>query len=198
MQSRREPMPFLPQPTIYHIVHASRLSSIIRDRYLWCDAKMTLRGNDTGISIGMNKIKKRRLEELTLDSHPDLHVGDCVPFYFCPRSIMLYMIYRRNHPELTYRGGQDPIIHLQANLHEAVTWADSHDQRWAFTSSNAGSYTFEDYADLSQLDQLNWDAIRTNQWSQRIDGKQAEFLMEYSFPWKLISRIGVNSRKTTC
>ena len=78
---------------------------------------------DTGTTIGMSSIKKRRLK-LKLTSHPDLHVGDCVPFYFCPRSVMLYVIHMANHAELTYRGGQESIVHLEAGLHEAVAWAN--------------------------------------------------------------------------
>ena len=91
----------------------------------------------------MTGIKQRRLTELTLSSHPGLHVGDCVPFYFCPRSVMLYLIYQGNHPELTYRGGQGPIIHLEADLHATVAWAVGAGRRWAFTLSNAGSYFFQ-------------------------------------------------------
>ena len=60
-----------------------------------------------GTAIGMNSIKQRRLNS-TLNSYPNLRIGDCVPFYFCPRSIMLYLIHQANHPELRYRGGQDP------------------------------------------------------------------------------------------
>ncbi len=76
------------QPKIYHIVHVTRLPAIIEDRYLWCDAEI-LRRKPPGTTIGMNSIKQRRLDELTLTSHPDLRVGECVPFYFCSRSIML-------------------------------------------------------------------------------------------------------------
>ena len=75
------------QPKIYHIVHVDRLPSIISDGNLWCDAQIAARAT-TGTTIGMGKIKQRRLTELTLTSHPGLHVGDCVPFYFCPRSIV--------------------------------------------------------------------------------------------------------------
>ena len=142
------------KPKIYHIVHVDRLPSIIADGCLWCDAEI-VRRTPAGTSIGMNKIKQRRLNELTLASHPDLHVGDCVPFYFCPRSIMLYLIYRANHEELTYRGGQRPIVHLQADLHASVAWADQQGRSWAFTLSNAGSYYFEDRCDLEQLDEIN-------------------------------------------
>ncbi len=180
------------EPKIYHIVHVDRLASIISDGYLWSDVEARKRGVG-GTAIGMTKIKERRLgKELT--SHPDLFVGDCVPFYFCPRSVMLYLIHKRNHPELIYQGGQGPIIHLEADLRQTVARADAARRRWAFTSSNAGSRYFEDYSDLSKLNKLDWDAIKTSQWSGDRQGpKQAEFLVESSFPWSLVSRIGVQS-----
>ncbi|PZV13892.1 MAG: DUF4433 domain-containing protein [Leptolyngbya sp.] len=186
------------QPKIYHIVHLDRLPSIIADGYIWCDAEV-VRRTPAGTTIGMNRIKQRRLNELTLTSYPDLSVGDCVPFYFCPRSIMLYLIYRGNDPNLTYRGGQEPIVHLQADLHNCVDWAERHNRRWAFTLSNAGAYYFEDRCDLAQLSEINWQAVWTNRWSGNDisssikEGKQAEFLLEYCFPWHLIERIGVHS-----
>lgn len=187
------------QPKIYHIVHLDRLPSIIADDYLWCDAEV-VRRTPAGTTVGMNHIKQRRLSELTLTSYPDLSVGDCVPFYFCPRSIMLYLIYRGNDPSLTYCGGQKPIVHLQADLHSCVAWAGKHDRRWAFTLSNAGAYYFEDRCNLAQLSEINWQAVRTNRWSGSgipssiKEGKQAEFLLEYCFPWHLIERIGVYSK----
>ncbi len=181
------------QPMIYHIVHVDRLSSIVADQFLWCDAEVVRRA-PAGTAIGMNSIKQRRLLELCLSSHPQLHVGDCVPFYFCPRSVMLYLIYQGNHQDLSYWGGQRPIIHLEADLHAAVTWADQEGRRWAFTLSNAGSYFFEDRCDLADLGEINWDAVQARDWSQCKDGKQAEFLLEFSFPWHLVQRIGVYSQ----
>jgi len=179
-------------PKLYHIVHVDRLASIIAAGGLMCDAAVMANQTD-GTTIGMNSIKQRRLQELTLTNYPDLHVGDCVPFYFCPRSIMLFIIRQANHPELDYRGGQTPIVHLQADLHASVAWAQEQQRRWAFTLSNAGSYYFEDRCDLNQLNQLDWAAIQTNQWKDCKEGKQAEFLMERSFPWHLIEKIGVYS-----
>lgn len=186
-------MPVPAEPKIYHIVHANRLPSIIADGYLWCDAEI-LRRPLPGTTIGMNDIKQRRLNELTLDSYPDLHVGDCVPFYYCPRSVMLYIIWRANDPELTYRGGQGSIIHLEADLHETVVWAEQYGQRWAFTLSNAGSRYFEDRCDLTQLGEVEWNAVEARDWQRCKEGKQAEFLIEKSFPWSLVSRIGVHSQ----
>lgn len=97
-------MPVPVRPKIYHIVHVDRLSSIIADGLLWSDAALEALKRP-GTVIGMSAIKARRLKELQLSSHPGLFVGPCVPFYFCPRSIMLYLIHRANHEDLSYRGG---------------------------------------------------------------------------------------------
>jgi len=135
-----------------------------------------------------------RLEELTLSSHADLHVGACVPFYFWPRSVMLYLIHKANHADLSYRGGQGPIVHLVLDLRETVAWAEGEGLRWALTLSNAGSRYFEDRADLSQLDEIDWDAVRARDWQGRQEKKQAEFLVEHRVPWALVEGIGVHSR----
>lgn len=133
-----------------------------------------------------------RLTELTLASHPGLHVGSCVPFYFCPRSVMLYLIYRRN-AELAYQGGQAPIVHLVADVQAVVAWAQANGQRWAFSLSNAGSYYFEDRSDPAHLHEVNWSAVQTNQWSgsPTKEQKQAKFLIEQQFPWHLVEEIAV-------
>ena len=189
------PNPMPPQqPKIYHIVHQDRLQSIIHDGYLWSDAVMVSRRGAVGTSIGMDTIKQRR-RHLPLQSHPNLQVGECVPFYFCPRSIMLYAIYRANLPELSYRGGQRPIVHLEADLRKATAWADSHGLRWAFTDSNAGSSYFDDWSDLADLDNIDWQAVQAWYWQEHKHGKQAEFLVERQFPWNLVQRIGVLSRQ---
>ena len=179
------------RPKVYHIVHVDRLPSIMSDGALSSDAEMMKRPK-VGTSIGMEKIKARRARA-PLESHPGLHVGDCVPFYFCPRSVMLYLMYRGNHPELTYRGGQGPIVHLEADLLETVRWADQVSRRWAFTASNAGSSYFDDWSDLSELHRIDWSAVEATDWRGKKEGKQAEFLMELSFPWALIGRVGVHS-----
>lgn len=180
------------QPKIYHICHVDRLPSIIASAGLLSDAVL-LNQALPGTVIGMNHIKQRRLQ-LELASRPALHVGECVPFYFCPRSVMLYLIHKQ-HSELAYKGGQGPIVHLQADLHATVQWANAQARRWAFTLSNAGSNYFEDRADMTQLHEIDWDAVEARNWSSCKERKQAEFLLDSSFPWHLIERIGVQSRQ---
>lgn len=141
------------QPKIYHIIHVDRLASVIADGCLWCDAAIVQRAAP-GTTIGMGSIKARRLT-LPVGCHRGDHVGDYVPFYFCPRSIMLYVIHCANHPELTYRGGQGAIVHLEADLYNVVAWANAHSRRWAFSLSNAGAYYTQFRASLNQLGDVN-------------------------------------------
>lgn len=184
-------MPMPAQPKIYHICHVDRLPSILNCKGLFSDAKVSEHALP-GTVVGMSNIKQRRLTELRLDSHPTLFVGQCVPFYFCPRSVMLFLIHRRN-AELTYQGGQAQIVHLEADLNETVTWANANNRRWAFTLSNAGSRYFEDRADLARLHEIDWDAVQARMWNQCREEKQSEFLLEDSFPWGLVRRIGVSN-----
>ncbi len=180
------------QPKIFHICHVDRLASIVVSGGLLSDAAV-MQTDSPGTMIGMSHIKQRRLQELQLASHPGLFVGQCVPFYFCPRSVMLFLIARQS-ADLAYRGGQESIIHLQADLHATVAWANARSRRWAFTLSNAGSRYFEDRADLTQLNEVDWNAVAAKDWRHCREAKQAEFLLERGFPWHLVERIGVLSQ----
>ena len=129
------------QVMIYHITHVDNLPDILRDGGLSSDAGMQARGGPAS-PIGMSTIKQRRLG-LPVRCHPGDHVGGYVPFYFCPRSIMLYLLHMANHPELAYRDGQTPIVHLEADLLKTVAWAAGEGRRWAFSLSNAGAHYSE-------------------------------------------------------
>lgn len=87
-------------------------------------------------------------------------------------------------------------MHLEADLREAVTWAEGHNKRWAFTLSNAGSHYFEDRCSLDDLDEIKWEAVHARDWRGEFkEGKQAEFLVENHLPWRLVRRIGVHSER---
>ena len=96
-------MPLPAWPKIYHIVPVDNLASIVANGGLIPDAAMTARGGPP-VTIGMKTIKQRRLH-LPVTCHPGTHVGDYVPFYFCSRSVMLYVIHRGNAEGLNYAGG---------------------------------------------------------------------------------------------
>lgn len=180
------------RPRIYHITHVENLPSILASGGLRSDAAMVARGGPAA-SIGMGEIKQRRLR-LPVRCHPGDFVGDYVPFYFCPRSVMLYVIHCRNHPELSYQGGQGPIVHLEADLQETVAWAEG-ESRWAFSLSNAGTFYAEFRNRLGQLGDVDWEAVTARDFRDRQikEGKQAEFLVRELFPWHLVRRIGAQS-----
>ena len=179
-------------PKIYHIVHIDRLASIINDGFLRCDSEVVKRSS-SGTTIGMSSIKQRRLLRL-LNSHSNLYVGDCVPFYFCPRSVMLYVISQANHFELSYRGSQNPIVHLEADLYQTVKLAKQNNLRWAFTRVNASASYAKDWCNLADLEKIDWDAVNASNWTNCKESKQAEFLIEKQFSWTLVSRIGVRTQ----
>ena len=145
----------------------------------------------------MNSIKQRRLG-LPVKCHAGDFVGGYVPFYFCPRSIMLFLIHCANHPELKYSGGQAPILHLELDLHEVIQWADSQAHRWAFSLSNAGATYSEFRSRADQFDQIDWPAVANTDFSSASakEGKQAEFLVADFVPWQLVRRVGAINAAT--
>lgn len=178
-------------PKIYHITHVDNLPRIVAEGGLWSDAAILQRGGPTAM-IGMGKLKRRRLEELAIDALGGVMVGECVPFYFCPRSVMLFLIHQRN-PEVAFKGGQGPIVHLEAELHEALAWATAQGQPWAFSLSNAASRYTEFRTDAGQLHEIDWAAVAASNWAGRQDKKAAEFLVKDFFPWELFRVVGVQS-----
>jgi hypothetical protein len=180
--------------SIYHITHVDNITRIVRDGVLWSDAVMVAQ-KGTVTAVGMSNIKSRRLKQLPVKCYPEDFVGEYVPFYFCPRSIMLCIIYYANHPELTYRGGQGPIVHLEAGLSAAIDWCEAQEQRWAFSLSNAGAYYTEFRNRVEELDEIDWSAVENTDFrsAEVKEGKQAEFLVHEHFPWSLVDRIGVRS-----
>jgi hypothetical protein len=183
------------RPKLYHITHLDNLASIVAAGGLLSDAAMLARGGPSS-AIGMSSIKARRLS-LPVKCHAGDRVGDYVPFYLCPRSIMLFVIHCANHPELSYRGGQAPIVHLEADLYQVVAWAEAEGRRWAISLSNAGAVYTEFRTGLASLAELEWAAIAARDFrvSEVKEAKQAEFLVYGWFPWQLVTRIGVHSNQ---
>ena len=105
------------RPKIYHITHGANLQGIVDAGGLFADSER-VRGVPPR-RVGMSEVVARR-KQLPVPCHPATCVGDYVPFHFCPRSVMLYVISRGNHPSLTYSAGQEPIVHLEADLYTVV------------------------------------------------------------------------------
>ena len=179
-------------PKIYHITHVDNLSAMIEAKGLWSDAKRIELGLDTNL-VGMSRIKKRRLEQIEVSCHPGTMVGQYVPFFYCPRSIMLFMLNRGNHPDITFRDGQGPIVHLQADLNATIDWAETNHVNWALAPTCAGAFYTEYFNSSDELDRIDWEAVQNRDFRTREvkESKQAEFLFHNHFPWQLVEHVGV-------
>ncbi|AQQ09930.1 hypothetical protein L21SP3_01751 [Sedimentisphaera cyanobacteriorum] len=182
---------------IYHITHINNLDNIIRNRAVYSDARLSKMDINTEV-VGMESIKYRRLHEIKVKCYPHTTVGQYVPFNFCPRSIMLYILHKSNHENIKYSGGQAPILHLQADFHNAVEWAEKNNVKWAYTDINASTFYANFYNKLNNINEnINWQAVNSKHWQDKEikERKQAEFLFYDLFPLELIEKIGVFSKE---
>jgi hypothetical protein len=179
-------------PKIFHITPIEKLQAIIDAGFLWSDAKCIELGL-AGEAVGISGIKADRLERRPVKCHPGTTVGQYVPFYFCPRSVMLYILHKGNREGLSYKGGQRSMIHLVGDLRGTIEWAQREECRWAIADRNAAIKYAAFYRTLEDLDKVQWEAVEARDWREVSEVKQAEFLIHESFPWSLVERIGVHN-----
>lgn len=175
---------------IYHITHVSNLPGILADGGLWCDRLRATRAAGA-VSIAHQHIKDRRAKRRVPVAAGGT-LSDYVPFYFAPRSPMLFTISRGNVQG--YSEGQQPIVHL---LSTAETAAALH-KPWTFTDGHAEMMISQFFTDLGQLlEAIDWTVMQSQYWNDTRDDndrkrrRQAEFLVHEFFPWSAIRRIGV-------
>lgn len=168
---------------LYHITDIDNLPSILGAGGLLSDSHVN--GANTEV-IGYSNIKARRMQDIRVPCCGNRFVGEFVPFYFCPRSPMLYSVNRGNTGRQL--GCQRTIVHLVTSMAHAVGL----NKGWAFSNGNAGAYHADFFGDLSELDQLDWEIINSTDWGGdlRRHKKAAEFLVADSFDWSAIRAIG--------
>ena len=113
-------------------------------------------------------------------------LGQYVPFNFCPRSVMLYVV-SQGHQD--YSGGQQPIIHLVSSMQKAIATGSP----WFFTDRHADLGYAQQFASLEGLEQIDW-VMPLRQWGGNTETKekrQAEFLLHDWCPWTAITGIAV-------
>ncbi|MEH2467821.1 type II toxin-antitoxin system toxin DNA ADP-ribosyl transferase DarT [Nostoc sp.] len=181
----------MPTP-IYHITHIDNLSSILQSGELMSNSR--LRQEKTKyFDIAHGHIQDRRgMKSVPCGAGGTLH--DYVPFYFAPRSPMLYANHKKTVDK--YSGGQIPILHLVSSA-EAV---DSAGLCFVGADGHAAmEYTdFFNEIEYLYLDGIiDWEIMEAYYWADtEEDGdrkrrRQAEFLVHQFFPWQLIQEIGV-------
>jgi hypothetical protein len=179
---------------IYHITHIRNLPNILKDGGLWCDRVVSQR-NLAHVSIAHQHIKDRRAQK-NVPLPPHGVVADYVPFYFGPRSPMLYSISRGN--VAGYQGGQSEVLHFVASAESILQSGLA----FVFTDGHAEMNISHFYQDLRDLNKIDWEVMNSVYWRDtNVDGdrkrrRQAEFLVYEFFPFSLFEKIGAINQTT--
>ncbi len=179
---------------IYHFTHIKNLSSILNLGGLVAISRLKQEKVDYQ-DISYEQIQDRRGQKrVPYGAGGYLH--DYVPFYFAPRSPMLYTINRGNVPN--YQGGQNSVIYLVTNINTIETEGLD----FVFTDGHAAMDYVDFYTDIEALAyEIDWDLMESRYWSNTEDDpnrkcrRQAEFLVHQFLPWHLIQEIGVINTK---
>lgn len=174
------------QTLIYHITDIENLPGILAGGGLRSDAAMA---QHSPAVIGYGHIKQRRMTEIQVDCCGGRFVGEFVPFYFCPRSPMLYTVNRGNTGRAP--GCQRTIVHLVSTLAAGI----GQHRPWAISDGNAGAFHASFSSDLAALTELDWPAIRATQWQGRTHQKSAEFLLADFFDWPAFHAVGCHNEE---
>ncbi len=169
---------------IYHITDVANLPGILAEGGLRSDVAMA---QLNPMVIGYTDIKARRMKQTCVACCDGRFVGEFVPFYYCPRSPMLYSINRGNTG--LPAGCQRSIVHLVSTVAVGIGL----NRAWAISNGNAGASHTSFFADVKALTGLDWAAIRATVWRGKTSQKMAEFLVSDFFPWTGFHAVGCHN-----
>ena len=175
------------QIELFHITDVDNLPSILAEGRLLSDVALA---GDAHQVIGYGHIKQRRMTEYRVPCCGGRFVGEFVPFYFCPRSPMLFTVNKGSTGKPP--GCQTSIVHLVTTVARVVALG----QDWAVADGNAGAAHTGFRSELAAIDDLDWQAIRARSWQGLTHQKSAEFLVADAVPWTAIDMIACHSAVT--
>ncbi|BCK52534.1 hypothetical protein NWFMUON74_03060 [Nocardia wallacei] len=124
-------------------------------------------------------------------------VADYVPFYFAPRSPMMYSIFKKNVD--TYSGSDRELVYLRTTVETLI------DQglQPVFTDRNAALQVCRFTCDLAVVDtMIDWPLMGERIWKNtetdhdRVERRMAECLVHGKVPWSAFVEIAVCSQQT--
>lgn len=177
-----------PVPTpIVHFTHIDHLATVV-EHGLLSDSAASAAGL-LGMEVGNREIKDRRRRR-QVPVPPGGVVADYAPFYFAPRSPMIFAISRGAVPE--YQDGTEALLYLVTTverLHEAGLVP-------VFTDRNAVLDITQFATNLATLDGLvDWTLMQATYWyntpeePDRRERRMAECLVHQLVPWQAFGSI---------
>lgn len=178
----------VPHPVlIYRIVDYRNLPFILKNGLCCPNFQVP---DSSYINIGMSDIiQKRNGKDVMLPPYGKLH--DYIPFYFAPRSPMLYSIHRGKSD---YLDSQEKIIYLVTSVEKV----EEVGLQYVFTDGQAIMQTTRFFNSITDLANVDWDIMKLQYWDDkppefpdRKRKRQAEFLVYRQMPVDIILGIAV-------
>ena len=175
---------------LYHFTTLSNLENIFREGALLCKNQCSSFQIDD-IAYGNIQDKRSKVEV----PHPPYgYLHDYVPFYFAPRSPMMYVLTKTH--KIGRRWPADQLIYLLTS----VSQIEFYKLNFVFTDGHAIMKFTRFFDDVIHLDQVDWRVMRLKQWTNTVRDqdierrRQAEFLINDRVPLKLIKGIVTNTQ----
>lgn len=172
---------------VVHFTHLSHLSTILQ-RGLLSDTAARQAGL-IQTEVGNQEIKQMRRRR-PVPVPPGGVVADYAPFYYAPRSPMMYLIDRGGLSSFT--GGCGELVYLVTSV-ERLTELGA---LLVFTDRNAVLGVSEFSDDPARLDTLiDWQLMRAKMWNNtgehpdRKERRMAECLVHLQVPWDAITEV---------
>ncbi|HYO70732.1 MAG TPA: DUF4433 domain-containing protein [Archangium sp.] len=180
---------------IFHFTHIGNLPTILADGGLWSDSDCASRQKTVARS-GSTEIKQRRLA-MPIEAGVGRGgvVGDYVPFYYAPRSPMLYSISRGNVPGV--QPDQDSLVYLVARAEDFTP------PNFVVTDGNAAAGFTSHYGTHQDIaTYVDWAVMRATYWNNtdedgdRMRRRAAEFLVHQFVSWTAIRSVITRTEAT--
>ncbi|AOS65633.1 type II toxin-antitoxin system toxin DNA ADP-ribosyl transferase DarT [Actinoalloteichus hymeniacidonis] len=166
-----------------HFTHVANLPAILQSGVLKSDSHVQTESIMITECADISIKERRRSVEVPIP--PGGVVADYVPFYFAPRSPMMYSISRGN--VATYADGQQPLVYFWSWL----SVADRLQLPWIASDGNCASSLTSMTNNWRKLEEsVDWQIMTAKQWSNtaedgdRMRRRMAEFLVHREFPFE--------------
>lgn len=160
---------------LYHLTHINNLQSILHQGSLWSHALVRKHAISYKDVANQDVQTRRERTKIPIGVAGSLH--EYVPFYFAPRSPMLYVLCMQQIP-------QNDIVYFMTNK-EMI---QQHCSSFVFTDAHAIRRLTNFYTQLSDLNKIDWELMKASQWADTDDDpnrkarRQAEFLVYNEVP----------------
>lgn len=177
---------------IFRITHYDNLSLILKNGIHCPNSEKASSGY---VDIGHQNLIAKRGKRIVPIS-PNGVLNDYVPFYFAPKSPMLYSIFKKNVDG--FSGNQKDIIYLVSSV-ETIIKAKLD---FVFTDGHAYELISKFYNKIADLNRIDWHLMGATYWhnteedNDRMRRRMAEFLVYQFVPVNCILAVVVQNEKT--